>query len=239
MRTILHKPTSSVNADLISENACSSCLSSFPSQGKVSKGSKVCVLCGRRFCANCIAALVLSTKQSGETSHVSACVSTCCRFIKALQHEIDPWFMCAGSSKTLSEMERQVTEEHTQLCSRLSNFEGLARFFSENRDKVPRADMLNTMPELEKSVNEGIDRLNSLVKKIQAVNCVNRDETVRRNLANFTALQVAKAKAQFHLSSRIYERLLHHNRAFSPQASPRFRAVNPAKPSGEIDLDSL
>ena len=196
------------------------------------------MLCGRRFCSNCVSDLVLATK-SGESSKVAACSAACARYIKSLQLKVDPWYICANSSRVLSEMEEEVTRQHTQLCSRLSNFDGLARFFSENRDNVPRADMLSIMPELQQSVKEGIERLNSVVKKIQAIEFTNRDENVRRGLANFTALQVARAKAQFQVSSRIYERLVHHNRAFSPQASPRFRPVYPGSRSGEIDLDSL
>ncbi len=195
----------------------------------------------------CISEIGLELRDVGEHLSMIACSASCSRFIKALQVSLYPWHKCAASSKVLFELEEEITREHTQLCSKLSNFDGLARFFTENRDKVPRADILKMMPELEDAVKRGLERLHLLIRKIQSVSCPpfseHRDETIRRGLANFTALLEAKAKAQFHVSSRLYERLLHQNRAFSPRASPRGSPRIQASPvesrASEVDLDSL
>jgi hypothetical protein len=107
--------------------------------------------------------------------------------------------------------------------------------------------MLNTMPELEESVKQGISALTVLISEIQKLPCLpqteHRDELVKKSLANFASQHLARVKAQFHVSSKLYERLL-HKRAFSPRQSPLpsprlHRGKEASSPSGEVDLDSL
>lgn len=204
------------------------------------------MICGRQFCSNCARHVEFTTSSHGDIT-LAVCLNSCMRAIKKLQLEVQPWHRCTKSSKELLRLESKLTNDHTHLCSRLSNFEGLARFFSENADRVPRADILNTMPELEETVKQGISSLTALISEIQKLPCPpqseHRDELVKKSLANFAALLLARIKAQFHISSTIYERLL-HKRAFSPRQSPLSSPrLHPSKeaafPSGEVDLDSL
>ena len=136
-----------------------------------------------------------------------SCDSSCSRFLKALQLEIDPWWNWAESSRALFEYEKEISSEYTQLCSRLSNFEGLVRFFAENRDNISREDMLATLPELESSLKRGMESMTCMIKNVQSLNCTSSNEPVKRGLANFASNQLGRLKAQFHIASTMYEHL--------------------------------
>jgi hypothetical protein len=222
------------NTGLIGDMQCATCQKNLSGRGRVREtDASLCVLCGRQFCISCISIVDIV----GDVScALPSCKISCCRFLKRLQFELDPWHRAAASSKALYELENQVNVQHTQLCSRLSNFEGLARFFSENRNSIPREDILRTMPELERSVKQGVDLMAALIKKIQAVECPPYNEPVKRGLVNFCSTQLGKSKAQFHLSSSIYENLVNRDKVFSPRTR---HPVRHHLSGPEIDLDSL
>jgi hypothetical protein len=205
------------NIGLISDMQCGGCLKNMHRKGKLLEHEAfLCVICGRQFCPSCISEIEMSVT-SDKSFNLPSCKSSCARFLKSLQLELDPWHNSSASSHTLFDLAVEVNREHTQLLSRLSNFEGLARFFMENSDRVPQRDILNTMPELEESVKRGIDTMTSLIRKIQSVDCPSYNVPVKRSLVTFCTGQLGKVKAQFHLSSSIYETLVNSNRSFSPR----------------------
>lgn len=227
-----------VNLELISDSTCSSCETPLRSASTLSKSTrKVCMLCSRHFCPHCIVPTEVSTADLGSFP-ITVCNATCQRFIKRLQLRVAPWLRCAASSISLFQLEAEVSKQHTQLCSRLSNFDGLVRFFTQNADNVPRADMLGPIPELESSVKSAIAALTQLLRDVQAVSISSghRDEAVRRCLVTFSTTQLTQAKAQFSVSAKAFERLT-HKRAFSPQPSPTYRSRTPI--GNELDLDSF
>ena len=198
--------------------------------------SRICTLCGRQFCLECITTSTVLIPSFKPFPNVAAC-RTCSRYLLRLQVDLDPWYNCAPSSKELSEMETRITNEHTQLCARLSNFEGLVRFFVENKERVPRADLIGPLPEIEKSIRSGISNLSSLQRGINQIICIpnHRDEQIRKCLSNFVAYHITRIKSQFSVSSKLYERLM-NTRGFSPASRPS----SPRPHQGpSIDLDSL
>ena len=159
------------------------------------------------------------------------------RHIQTLQLTVDPWYKCAQSSVQLFDLSCAVTKQHTQLCSRLANFDGLVRFFSENAESIPRADMLGPMPELENAVKASIEELTQLIRDIQnvAVQSGHRDQAVKTALIQFTTAKLSQAKLQFSVSTKSFDRLTRHTRAFSP---PPRSGPRPATPTtSEIHLE--
>ena len=150
---------------------------------------------------------------------------------------MDPWYNCSGASRQLFLYEASVTGEHTQLCSRLSNYEGLIRFFVENKERVPRSDMVAPLPELEFSIRQKLATLSQLLREIGALQCASaKDEHVKKGLVNFVTFQLTRGKSQFNLSHTLFERLQTANafspRSVSPMSSPRLYEAN-------VDINSL
>jgi hypothetical protein len=202
--------------NLIADSVCAGCGVELPQKSSLFGSTKhrTCFLCSKQFCAACSTTIDFS--YPGGTHSVTLCTKTCDRHMKHLQLDVYPWYLCAGSSRELFELESKLADAHTHACSRLANFEGLARFFSETADRVPRADILNTMPDLEEGVKRGINALTQIIHSIQKVSCTSRDETVKKALSSYASLLLSKVKTQFHLASKMYERLL-HTRAKSPK----------------------
>ena len=228
-----------VDSRLIVDTACNQCMKDIQARCK----PRVCVICGKGFCSDCVRAQSIHLPSFKPFTNVSSC-NTCSKFLLRIQLELDRWYNCAPASKQLSELEARVTSEHTQLCARMSNFEGLVRFFLENKDKIPRADLIGPLPEIEKSVRAGISNLGSLQREINSVECSphHQDEIIRKCLSNFVAYHVARIKSQFSVSSKLYERLI-NTRGFSPSShpsSPPFRfAPSRSSTPPAIDLDSV
>ena len=211
---------------MIGGTSCAACYVDLKSKSTLIKGNRyACVVCSRQFCTDCIAdvrELVISPQHHYS---VTVCKATCVTFINRLQVELDPWFNCRPSSVALSTSEAALSAELNQLYSRLSNYDGLVRFFVENKDRVPRADMVGPLHDLEESIRAGVATLTRIQKEINGIVCPpfpqHRDEHVKRGLANFATYHLTKVKAQFSLSCKLYEQLL-RVRGFSPRSlSPR------------------
>ena len=197
-----------------------------------------CTLCCKTYCPSCITVSTVTIPSFNPFSDVSSCES-CARYLLRLQLDLDPWCNCAPSSRELYEIESRVTEEHTQLCARLSNFEGLVRFFVENKDRIPRADLIGPLPEIEKSIRSGIMNLTSLQRQVNQIQSIpnHRDDQIRKCLSNFVTYHITRIKSQFNVSSKLYERLM-TTRGFSPASRP---STPPSRLHNgtSIDLDSL
>ncbi len=220
--------------------ACNGCMKELKSKSK----SRVCVICGKQFCSICIKSLTVTIPSMKPFSDVSCC-ATCARYLLRLQMDLDPWYNCADSSRQLHELESRVTNEHTQVCARMSNFEGLVRFFVENKDKIPRADLIGPLPEIEKSIRAGIANFATLQREINLIQCapLHKDEQIRKCLSNFVAYHLTRIKSQFSVSSKLYERLM-TTRGFSPASRPSSPPPPRIPGSGRstpppIDLDSF
>ena len=178
-----------------------------PKSSFLKSGSVTCVVCSRQFCSNCACSVDFSTSFS-KTIITTVCNASCRRFINKLQLLANPWHNCAASSKLLFELEAMVTNEHTQLCARLSNYEGLVRFFVDNSDRLPREDMLGTLPELEELIRGGISRLTFFLKQGQSVSAVGKDIAVKQGLVNFITGLLTRVKSQYSMSQNLHRRLL-------------------------------
>ena len=196
-----------VDIDLFSDSSCATCGSELHGKSRLQNSKRMaCVLCSGRFCSNCA-----STVEFMSTFSVAllttACHATCRRYIAKAQMRANPWHKCLESSKKLFVLESRVAKAHTEVCSRQSNFEGLVRFFAENSDRVPREDILRTMPELENLVKDGLSKLAVLLRETQSVKPLGRDEEVKRGLENYVRLLLTKIKAQFSLSQELNRRV--------------------------------
>jgi len=217
-----------VDLNLIGESNCASCNGIMNSRNRCA-----CVLCGRQYCSRCILSITLST-----FSDIRACAN-CSKHLRRLQDEIDPWCNSSPSSKELYALEQEISLTCTQVFSRLSNFEGLVRFFVENKDRIPRADLVGPLPEIEGSIRSGLVHLNSLLGELQKVTCPpfpqHRDEHVKKSLVKFLTYHITRIKSQFNISSKLYDRLM-NTRGFSPASRPATSRTNSPPP---IDLDNI
>jgi hypothetical protein len=229
-----------VDSGLLLDLACNGCMKDLKSKSK----SRFCVICGKQFCSNCIKAITVTIPSMKPFNYVSCCV-TCARYLLRLQMDLDPWYNCSESSRSLHEIELRITQEHTQLCARMSNFDGLVRFFVENKDKIPRADLIGPLPDIEQSIRAGISNFAALQRDINLIQCapLHKDEQIRKCLSNFVTYHLTRIKSQFSVSSKLYERLM-TTRGFSPASRPASPSPPRLPESGRstpppIDLDSL
>ena len=216
--------------DLIGDGACGDCMKDIkPKSSFLKSGSVTCVVCSRQFCSNCAFSVDFSTSFS-KTIITTVCNASCRRFINKLQLLANPWHNCAASSKLLFELEAMVSDEHTQLCARLSNYEGLVRFFVDNADRLPRQDMLGTLPELEELIRGGISKLTLFLKQGQSVPAVGKDIAVKQGLVNFITGLLTRVKSQYSMSQNLHRRLLE-----DLPSSPRFFPQNNYAPETYLD----
>lgn len=185
--------------------SCDSCFCILKNATRLSRSNWAnCCLCCRQFCTKCIKEFKLEFSKS--IAKFEVCL-VCWRFLLRVQLRLDPWFNTPVDSRFMFDLNDRFNKEHTQLCSRLSNYDGLMRFFAQHKDRVPRADLVGPLPELENGIRASILVLTKILKEATPRDEVS-DTHVCRGLVNYFTYHLTRIKAQFNLSFKLYESLL-------------------------------
>ena len=104
---------------------------------------------------------------------------------------LDPWFNAKASVREIFHLHAEATNELVQLSGRLSNYEGLVRFFVQHKEHV----MLQPLRELEEGIKLGLGTLGKLLKKVPP------NEPLARYLTN----QLTDSKTKLSQSKALFD----------------------------------